>query len=93
MSKHTKGPWFQAETPSGKGKVINGSGFSVCTMQGGAYCQQITDARLIAAAPDMSEALKVAHKRLGELIPTPLSDDDMLLLGEIECALKKAGAE
>lgn len=58
MSKHTPGPWIQAETPSGKGKVINGSGFSVCSMQGGAYCQQIIDARLIAAAPDLLEALE-----------------------------------
>ena len=63
--KVTKGPWFPEKTKTGKGKVVDSNGFSVCHMTGGSYSRQEEDSKLIAAAPDMLEALELVINRLG----------------------------
>lgn len=63
-AKHTPGPWQVSETVTGRPKVISNRGFAVCGFQSGAYDQMRTDARLIAAAPDLLAALKLAYRHL-----------------------------
>ena len=45
---------------------------------------------LIAASPELLNALKASLLRLTELLGKGYSDDDMLLLGQIESAIQKA---
>ena len=57
MSKHTPGPWALS---SGASHVIAARGGGICKLDSihGAYQDQAANAHLIAAAPDMLEALK-----------------------------------
>lgn len=64
MSKHTPGPWFASTTPSGKGKVVDANGFSICNTTAGPYEQQREDARLIAAAPELLAACKALFETI-----------------------------
>ena len=48
--------WEQALTPMRKAKVIDHNGFSVCTLSVGTK-EDIANAKLIAAAPELLEAL------------------------------------
>lgn len=59
-NKHTPGPWVATTTPAGKGKVTDSNGFSIANTTAGPYLEQRTNARLIAAAPEMLEALEKA---------------------------------
>lgn len=54
--KATPGPWLVTTTPTGKGKVTDSSGFSICNTTAGSNKQQMRDAKLIAAAPDLYAA-------------------------------------
>lgn len=56
MSKHTPGPWrYEPVT-----RMVNGDGEYICEMSGARSIHQ-AGARLIAAAPEMYEALKQAR--------------------------------
>lgn len=58
MTSHTVGPWFAKETAAGKGKVVDAQGFSICNTTAGPYAEQRSNARLIAAAPELLQALE-----------------------------------
>jgi hypothetical protein len=57
-TKFTPGPWFPSETKMGKGKVVDDKGFSVANCSASTYAQQNVDSHLIAAAPELYEALE-----------------------------------
>lgn len=57
-AKHTPGPWKIGATIGGRPKVINQNGFAICGFASGSYAQMQHDARLIAAAPELLEALQ-----------------------------------
>ena len=64
-------PWSITATPSGKPKVVDAHGFSVCNLGGGSYVQNSIDARLIAAAPELLDALEalleMGHAKAGDI--------------------------
>ena len=68
MSKHTPGPWSavlsDSAVPYGNWSVLDAEGYPVGTHSGEFDC---ADARLIAAAPRMSEALKRAANLLAKI--------------------------
>ena len=85
LKKHTPGPWtIQQELDGGPWYSINS------TEEYGWVCQvprpNHPDARLIAAAPEMLEALKVAREMLEEM--RPHSDGLAQVRGAIAKALK-----
>lgn len=54
--KHTK--WEVTLTPSGKPKVVDDKGFSICNMGGGSYKDQMVNAQAIAQVPMLIKALE-----------------------------------
>ncbi len=61
MSKHTPGPWFVGRMLSPNAPAIIGDGDTVLAIMPGAWngCSpHVEDARLIAAAPELLDALK-----------------------------------
>ncbi len=58
MSKHTTGPWIVEEGISYAFNIRTKYGYSVCVM----FKKNLSDARLIAAAPRMYELLAEARK-------------------------------
>ena len=60
---HTKGPWRlgSASAHSGKARIVQLDGRTICRMELDSIEQ---DARLIAAAPELLETLKVAREIL-----------------------------
>lgn len=67
--KHTKGPW----TISNGGEsqyLITGDKWPICTLDKPHFSQDATEkanARLIAAAPELLDGLKIAAKTLSEI--------------------------
>ena len=61
MSAHTKGPWFVASEPGSPPEIISAGLAGICTMSGASSKESVmADARLIAAAPELLEALREA---------------------------------
>lgn len=95
MSAHTPGPWHIERSGGGwVREVTNKDGRAICY---GSI--EDADARLISAAPDMYEALKVArecilnrsnveYRKHGE--STPLQDHYEELIAQIDAAMEKA---
>ena len=90
-AKHTPGPWQVSETVTGRPKVISNRGFAVCGFQSGAYDQMRTDARLIAAAPELLAALKKCAKALQ--LTNGMTHAEIIALGDAERAIAKATGE
>ena len=92
--RHTPGPWEATTTPAGKGKVVDRIGASICNTTAGAYKTQTANARLIAAAPDLLEALEELHDRVAGECGCSLyrdeSDADFNLDQRIRAAIAKA---
>lgn len=61
-SKHTKGPWIAKKASHGPVDIFDSMGRDVVTVYGGGVGLEFQEAnaRLIAAAPEMYEALKLA---------------------------------
>lgn len=57
MSGHTPGPWTVERDGPNRRWLVNGDDFAVATCDG-AIRRQEADARLIAAAPDLLNALR-----------------------------------
>lgn len=65
---HTPGPWTELRAAMiGPWKIQDGSGVEVCKLDP-TNTHNVANARLIAAAPDMLEALKNAELWLGKFI-------------------------
>jgi hypothetical protein len=59
MSKHTPGPWFQSFSTNDPMLIKGDGGYYICRVSGSPQnAGSIADAQLIAAAPDLLEALK-----------------------------------
>lgn len=72
MSKHTKGPWIVYAKPDVDCDGFDGAGTDTAyflAVPGGYQdgAEQDANARLIAAAPELLDALKVAVRRLEEI--------------------------
>lgn len=83
-AKHTPGPWFDSTTPSGKGKVVDANGFSICNTTSGPYEQQRKDARLIAAAARYKQGMDRFYVLLGLCSTDEQVDDALDLERQIE---------
>lgn len=59
--KGTKGEWKDALTPMRKSKVVDSNAFSICTLSAGTPTDR-ANAKLIAAAPELLEALQYLLK-------------------------------
>jgi hypothetical protein len=87
MRKHTPGPWFAASEGSYKvASVTSNTGIYADTLPEAA--QIAADARLIAAAPDLLEALKAA-RRFVVSSHEPVGSE----LDDIDAAIAKAEGE
>lgn len=61
MGKHTDGPWFATKGQNNQPEVVNGQGHLIAMVWGGSGPEAAVNARLIAGAPDMLEALKAVR--------------------------------
>ena len=82
--KHTPGPWDYRKLPSGAYIV-----FHTYDKPTAGFIYQEPNARLIAAAPELLEALKQALDALGGNDPNDLSFEDDIC-GYIRAAIYKA---
>ena len=72
MNKHTPGPWeIDSEQPSTVKKFTHGNRLSIATVHGGygEKTRRTANARLIAAAPEMLEALEDALNLIDTITP------------------------
>ena len=94
-AKHTPGPWAYHNTPT-PFIYVNAGGLPICqiytsTAHGQSMGEQFANARLIAAAPELLEALQ---KMLPELRGLSIvSDTAAEMLREAEAAIAKATGE
>ncbi len=84
--KHTPGPW-EATSRDHPEQGVYGWGFRIATMTGGELSRDIANARLIAAAPDMYEALKLCREYLAHSLG---STSEVNPYPAIDAALAKA---
>lgn len=66
--QHTPGPWVARQRPSGHHAIESSQG-ELARLCGEANAE--ADARLLAAAPDLLEALQRLHRLSGQLIDEP----------------------
>ncbi len=92
MSGHTKGPWFADENGA-----VRGAGLEIVAVRHRLQHDiHAANARLIAAAPEMYEALKEARQRLVDGMESegPLehewSGSDRKFVRQIDAAIAKA---
>ena len=91
-TKHTPGPWrYQSETSQSFGDPVSITRFEVYTATGlfghPATCSVEADAKLIASAPELLEALQRLH---GILSQTVFYDSYPELIEPTESAIEKA---
>lgn len=98
MSNHTPGPWtvYNPISEDETYGIDAGDGFAVVWYGQGEFSgiRRVDDARLIAAAPDMADALKEARESfvaLGAFIPILELEKVAGCLFAINAALDKAG--
>lgn len=87
-TKHTPGPWKHGKTlgviNGADGSLVATTGYRVTAVPDGQECEDDANARLIAAAPEMLEALKAFIERGTKLAGFPASYDPWV--GEIVAA-------
>lgn len=88
MSVHTPGPWTWFDYPDGR-KLLVAASRAVIHCPDAAVACDAADARLIAAAPEMYEALKDADELLRGGLQVDY-DAVMSSLGRIGAAIAKA---
>ena len=82
MSKHTPGPWEMVADPYGPMQAIMGNGRRMTVVDrlpdwtDEEAHEELANARLIAAAPDMLKALMAAHHRMSNIGCNYDRDDD-----------------
>lgn len=99
-AQHTPGPWRIGVSSAVEGRAFDGSWkFVAFPVRGGTPDQADTNARLIAAAPEMYEAAQPLVAEISEYEPSAGEDDDELVsvrLGDLKrlrAALAKAGPQ
>jgi hypothetical protein len=95
-TQHTPGPWLIGTTPpNGEQTVGTHQGLMVAVATTGANIATEANARLIAAAPDLLDALQDAYEILGISYPLtePDSDKRGVVLSKARAALLKAKGE
>lgn len=92
MSKHTPGPWIVKERVAGFDILAPESVYAVAEDPGGDYgvIDDLQDARLIAAAPDLLEALEGTAALLEQL---GFVSGDSLTVDAARVAIAKAKGE
>ena len=111
MNKWTKGPWFVDRAGRGAGykvachgKKRAGGGNAICSIRpanrsDAALDEAADNARLIAAAPELVEALRDARSFIDVLINAhwggelKVSEEESAAIEKIEAALAKAGCD
>jgi hypothetical protein len=89
VTEHTPGPWdVDAELADTHGYMIRGPGHDVVVVAEG--IDRLADARLIAAAPELLEALRELCSS-GVAIPEPGDQRGMAALAKARAALAKCG--
>ena len=93
-SKHTPGPWITFQ-PRGDGSVpvrTDGLGLTICYVHDGAICDALVNARLIAAAPELLDALRDARSMLATVEVIDGEDDDpwSKAIARMDAAIAKA---
>ena len=88
-AKHTPGPWSYHNTPT-PFIYVNAGGLPICqiytsTAHGQSMGEQFANARLIAAAPELLEALQFVMTASGEQLSTALE--------QAQAAIAKATGE
>jgi len=89
-TKHTPGPWTCAYGRAGSFEIVSVDGSVLCIRSPWNYrCKESVDnGSLIAAAPDLLEALRLAEERLGS---HPVSENDNYdVLPKIRAAIAAA---
>jgi len=99
MAQHTPGPWTIVPYGDGDSLVIHAdeSEWRICFMatpgqSPGAMDRIEANARLVAAAPDMLEALKDALQMIAGLTPLPMEGLEDWVLQALEATRAKADA-
>lgn len=92
MSKHTKGPWRTEWLGEEQGYIMDDKGNYIAEIvaydEEGRYCpdEMEANARLMAAAPEMLEALSNAEKTLREDMKKDAALDGVLMVLQIAIA-------
>lgn len=91
MSTHTPGPWFVKVNPIWHAVRSYNSDYVAEHIRGASDAQRAANARLIAAAPDLLEALKRAVKVIHELSDyDPKGGNDLDYADFTQAAIAKA---
>lgn len=91
MSKHTPGPWRELVT-----RIDDANGYQIChlDLHGKSEAERDANRRLIAAAPDLLEALKEAEPMLDAMLKNITrylpEYRNMPALAQARAAIKKA---
>lgn len=88
QGKHTQGPWSARKAAHGPIDIVAEDGRDIVTLYGGGVDEDKADnARLIAAAPEILEALKTANEKLRSLL---FDGDEHPLVAASNAAIAKA---
>ena len=95
MSDFTPGPWrIGTPPPNGEQTIGTTQGLMVAVATTGASVPTKANARLIAAAPDLLEALQaLVNQSLQRGVPTDPGHPDRIALALAESAISKATGE
>ena len=88
-TKHTLGPWVICSDRVSPPTIIAPGVFDICEMSGAASNEGVmADAKLIAAAPDLLEAVSIAYSHLTNPMSVQMSNEQLAKL--MLDAIKKA---
>ena len=90
MSKHTPGPWRIEGGRLSEKEIAGANGHNVIDLKYPATEVSMADAALIAAAPELLEALRVAYRSLGVAAIRDDADRRASALDVIRAAILKA---
>ena len=101
MSKHTPGPWVVDEANTNLvARLVDGVYEYVCAVEPSSFStreynneQEEADARLIAAAPELLEALKIARPYVSAALTETGSVDAYRAECQVDIAIAKATGE
>lgn len=94
-TKHTPGPWSYREDDDGSILIEDGHGEAICVMQKPDLSEDLANARLVAAAPLLEEAIRSV---IEGALPTDFEGGDAYLIAasvfdRLRHALKSSAKE